>query len=232
VITVKKGDETMKKRGFKLLILSLIILLVVLLFFKVRDWQTTAKHLQVSTPSVENKVPRAPDVHFQPTPHEAVEIMLRLAQVKQADVVYDLGCGDGRIVIAAAKKAGCRAYGFDIDPVMVKKSRENVRKEKLEKLVTIELRDIFDLDLSKASVVTLYLLPELNVTLIPQLEKMKPGSRIVSHLFDIEGVEPDVEATVYREGGKNSKVYLWTTPLRNTPPQSLKGVLFGDEKKR
>ena len=222
----------MKRKGFTLLILSLIILLIALLFLKVRDWQTTAKHLQASAPSTENQAPRAPDVHFQPTPHEAVEIMLRLADVKESDVVYDLGCGDGRIVIAAAKKAGCRAYGFDIDPVMVKKSRENVRKEKLEKLVTIELQDIFDLDLSKASVVTLYLLPELNVALIPHLEKMKPGSRIVSHLFDIEGVEPDAEATVYRQGGKNSKVYLWTTPLKKTAPQSLKGILFGDEKKR
>lgn len=222
----------MKKKGFKLLILLLIILLAVLLFYKVRDWQITAKHRQASAPSAENKSPRAPDVHFQPTPHEAVEIMLRLADVTQSDVVYDLGCGDGRIVIAAAKKTGCRAYGFDIDPVMVEKSRENVRKEKLEKLVTIELQDIFDLDLSKASVVTLYLLPELNVALIPHLEKMKPGSRIVSHLFDIEGVEPDVEATVYREGGKNSKVYLWTTPLKKTPPPSLQEVLFRSEKKR
>jgi SAM-dependent methyltransferase len=222
----------MKRKVVKLLIFSLIILLAVLLFFKVRDWQTTAKHLQASAPSAQNQAPRAPDVHFQPTPHEAVEIMLRLADVKESDVVYDLGCGDGRIVIAAAKKAGCRAYGFDIDPVMVKKSKENVRKEKLEKLVTIELQDIFDLDVSKASVVTLYLLPEVNVALIPHLEKMKPGSRIVSHLFDIEGVEPDAEATVYREGGKNSKVYLWTTPLKKTPPQSLKGVLFGDDKMR
>lgn len=220
----------MNQKEFKFLILFTILATAALLL-QALDRQTTAKPLQTSMVWAEDKAPRAPDVHYQPTPHEAVEIMLRLADVKKSDVVYDLGCGDGRIVIAAAKKTGCRAYGFDIDPVMVKKSRENVRKEKLEKLVTIKQQDIFDLDLSNASVVTLYLLPEINVALIPQLEKMKPGSRIVSHLFDMEGVEPDVEATVYREGGKNSKLYLWTTPLKKPRPHSLKRFLFGSEKK-
>jgi len=154
-----------------------------------------------------------PDVHFVATPHEVVEIMLRLADVKKDDLVYDLGCGDGRIVIAAAKKYGVRAYGFDIDPIRVEESIENVKKEKLEKLVTIKEQDIFDLDLSGASVITLYLLPQLNVKLIPQLEKLKPGSRIVSHDFDMRGVQHDVEATVYLEDGSTSTVYLWTTPL-------------------
>jgi SAM-dependent methyltransferase len=195
------------------------------------DRQAIAGLRLISLAWAEDTALRKPDVHFQPTPHEAVEIMLRLADVKKSDVVFDLGCGDGRIVIAAAKKAGCRAYGFDIDPVMVKKSRENVKKERLEKLVAIELKDIFDLDLSKASVVTLYLLPELNLALVPQLEKMKPGSRIVSHSFDIEGVEPDAETTVYREGGKSNKVYLWTTPLKRPRPPLLRQLLFGNEKK-
>jgi hypothetical protein len=79
--------------------------------------------------------------------------------------------------------------------------------------------------------VTLYLLPELNLALVPQLEKMRPGSRIVSHSFDIEGVEPDVEATVYREGGKSNKVYLWTTPLKKPQTHFLRQLLFGKEKK-
>jgi len=157
---------------------------------------------------------RKPDVIFVPTPHEVVEIMLRLADVKKDDVVYDLGCGDGRIVVAAAKKAGCKAAGFDIDPDRVKESIENVKKNKLEHLVTIEEKDIFTLDLSKATVVTLYLLPSLNVKLIPQLEKMKPGCRIVSHAFDMKGVKPDVEAIVHCKDGKQRKVYLWTTPLK------------------
>lgn len=216
----------MKKKRLKLLILFPVFLLSALLV-QMYDWQPAANTRQASLAWAAKSSPRKPDVHFVATPHEAVEFMLRLADVKSTDVVYDLGCGDGRIVIAAAKKAGCRAYGFDIDPVMVEKARENVRKEKLERLVTIKQQDIFDLDLSRASVVTLYLLPELNVALIPQLDKMKPGSRIVSHDFGMEGIEPDVEATVYREGGKSNKLYLWTTPLKRPRPHFLRKYLFG-----
>lgn len=172
--------------------------------------------LQAAAVRAQSKQLKKPDIHFVPTPDEVVEVMLRLADVGETDVVYDLGCGDGRIVIAAARKVGARARGFDIDPVMVKKSSANVKKAKVGHLVTIEHRDIFELDLSGASVVTLYLLPELNVRLIPQLEKMKPGSRIVSHDFEMDRVIPDVEATVYRHDGGISKVYLWTTPLRKT----------------
>ena len=160
------------------------------------------------------KPARQPDVHFVPTPHETVEIMLRLADISKNDIVYDLGCGDGRIVIAAAKKSGVRAWGFDIDPVRVAESKANVKKAGVEKLVTIEEKDIFTLDLSKATVVTLYLLPELNVRLVPQLQKLKPGSRIVSHDFDIAGYRPDVVARVNTKRGHQSKVYLWTTPLQ------------------
>jgi len=173
--------------------------------------------IPIAAAADQHRPARPPDVHFYPTPHEVVEIMLRLVDLNKDDVVYDLGCGDGRIVIAAAKKAGARAYGFDIDPKMVKISRENVNKEGLKHLVTIEEQDIFELDLSNASVITLYLLPELNLRLLPQLNRLKPGVRIVSHDFDIEGAAPDVEATVYRPGEGTSKVYMWTTPLRNTP---------------
>jgi SAM-dependent methyltransferase len=173
--------------------------------------------LSAAIVAAQNKPSRTPDIHFVPTPHEVVEIMLRLADIKKNDIVYDLGCGDGRIVIAAAKKAGARAYGFDIDPEMVKKSQDNVKAQNIGHLVTIQEADVFDLDLSDASVVTLYLLPELNVRLIPQLDKLKPGSRIVSHDFDMEGVIPDVEATVTRNDGGTSRVYLWTTPLKKAP---------------
>ena len=159
---------------------------------------------------------REPDIHYVPTPHEVVEVMLRLADVGKDDIVYDLGCGDGRIVVAAAKRAGCKAWGYDIDPVRVKESKENVKKAGVEDLVTIKEKDIFTLDLSKASVITLYLLPELNVKLIPQLEKLAPGSRIVSHDFDMRGVQPDVEAVVHYQDGRTSNVYLWTTPLKKT----------------
>lgn len=157
---------------------------------------------------------KKPDIFFVATPNEVVEIMLRLADVKKNDVVYDLGCGDGRIVIAAAKKADARAYGYDIDPEMVKKSQENVSNERVGHLVEIHQQDIFELDLRGATVVTLYLLPKLNVRLIPQLDKLKPGVRIVSHEFDMEGVMPDAEVVVNRLDGKTSKIYLWTTPLK------------------
>ena len=150
-----------------------------------------------------------PDVIFVPTPQDAVDKMLEMARVTKDDVVYDLGCGDGRIVVTAAKRFGCRAYGFDVDPRRIKESQENVDKNGVGNLVTIQQKDIFTLDLSQASVVTLYLLPSLNVKLIPQLEKLKPGSRIVSHDFDMKGVVPDKVID-----GDGHILYLWTTPLK------------------
>ena len=190
----------------------------------------------------EPKEIREPDVIYVPTPHEVVAKMLEMADVKKGDVAYDLGCGDGRIVIALAKK-GAKATGFDIDPERIRGSRKNVR-ENMEKffrdaeeavtrgnwtlarqkaadasaflnLTTIEQKDIFTLDLSKANVVTLYLLSSLNVKLIPQLEKLKPGCRIVSHDFDMEGVKPDkVVEFKEKEDGASHTIYLWTTPLK------------------
>jgi len=129
-------------------------------------------------------------------------------------VVYDLGCGDGRIVVTAAKKFGVKAIGYDIDPDRIKESRDNVKRNGVQDLVTIKQADIFTLDLSGANVVTLYLLPELNVKLIPQLEKLKPGSRIVSHDFDMRGVRPDKTVKVSSRERSEHTVYLWTTPLK------------------
>jgi ribosomal protein L11 methylase PrmA len=148
-----------------------------------------------------------------PTPHEVVAKMLELAKVAKDDLVYDLGCGDGRIVVAAAKKYGCKAVGYDIDPQRIKEAKENVKKNDVEELAKIEQKDIFELDLSKANVITLYLLPSLNVKLIPQLEKLKPGSRIVSHDFDMRGVEPDEKIDMTAKGTSHT-IYLWTTPLK------------------
>ena len=156
---------------------------------------------------------KRPDVIFVPTPDEVVAKILELAKVTKEDVVYDLGCGDGRIVVAAAK-LGCKAYGFDVDPQRIKESNENVQKNGVGNLATIEQKDIFTLDLSKANVVTLYLLPSLNVKLIPQLEKLKPGSRIVSHDFDMRGVTPDQVVEVTADGEVSHTVYLWTAPLK------------------
>ena len=163
---------------------------------------------------------REPDVVYVPTPNDVVEKMLELAKVTKNDLVYDLGCGDARIIVTAAKKHGCRGVGFDINPVRVKESLENVEKNNVGKLVTIKEADIFEEDLSKASVITLYLLPRLNVRLIPQLEKLKPGSRIVSHDFDMKGVKPDQVVTVNSsEDGVDHRIYLWTTPLKKEPEE-------------
>jgi uncharacterized protein (TIGR03000 family) len=161
------------------------------------------------------KPEREPDIFFVPTPQDVVDKMLELAEVKKDDVVYDLGCGDGRIVVTAAKKYGCKAVGFDIDPERVEASQQNVKKNGVEKFVRIQEKDIFKLDLRPANVVTLYLLPELNVKLIPQLEKLKAGSRIVSHDFDMKGVKPKKEVRLKTKGdGREHTIYLWVTPLK------------------
>jgi len=160
------------------------------------------------------KLDRRPDVVYVPTPEPVVDKMLELARVKQTDVLYDLGCGDGRIVVTAAKRYGVKAVGYDIDPVRVAEARTNVKKNQVEHLVTIEQRDIFTLDLSQADVITLYLLPRLNVRLIPQLDKLKPGSRIVSHDFDMAGVVP--EKHIQMSAGTPARmhqIFLFETPL-------------------
>jgi precorrin-6B methylase 2 len=157
---------------------------------------------------------REPDVIFVPTPQDVVDKMLELAHVKKDDLLYDLGCGDGRIVVTAAKRYGCKAVGYDIDPERVKESLQNVRKNNVGNLVKIEQKDIFTLDLSEANVITLYLLPSLNVKLFPQLEKLKPGSRIVSHDFRMRGVKPDKVIELHSNYDDDEhKIFLWTTPL-------------------
>lgn len=155
---------------------------------------------------------REPDVVYVPTPQHVVERMLDLAKVDQDDLVYDLGCGDGRILVTAAAQYGARGYGVDIDPQRVAQARANVKKHGVEKLVTIEQGDAFKVDLRKATVVTLYLLPSLNVKLLPQLRKLRPGVSVVSHDFDIAGVDPDQVETL-ESGGKTHYIYLFTTPL-------------------
>jgi len=153
---------------------------------------------------------RAPDVVFVPTPQEVVDEMLKVARVGKGDVLYDLGSGDGRIPVTAAKRCGIRAVGIDIDPQRISEARENARRAGVEKLVTFKNEDLFETDFSEATVVTLYLLPDLNVRLMPRLLKeLKPGTRIVSHQFDMGDWKPEKELDV-----NGRTVYLWTVPAR------------------
>jgi SAM-dependent methyltransferase len=155
---------------------------------------------------------RKPDVIYVPTPQEVVDRMLELAEVKEGDVLYDLGCGDGRIVVTAAKRYGVKCIGFDIDPRRVAEARENARKSGVEHLVTIKEQDIFTADFRDATVVTLFLLPNLNLRLRPKLAALKPGSRVVSHAFAMRGAKPRKVEKVRIPGGKEKLVYLWVVP--------------------
>ena len=151
---------------------------------------------------------------FITTPADVVEKMIELASITEDDLLYDLGCGDGRIAITAAKKYGCRAVGYDIDPKRVEESRQSVIDNGMEDLVTIQQADVFALDLSPATRITMYLLPGMIAKLIPQLEQLQPGSRIVSHDFQMEGVPPDEVVYIDSEDGKEHTLYVWTTPLK------------------
>ena len=170
---------------------------------------------------------------YVPTPHRIVDRMLQVAKVKSTDVLYDLGCGDGRILIAAAKK-GARAVGFDIDPARIAEARENVARAGVESLVTIERADVLTVDLTPATVVTMYLSPQVIGKLTLHLMQLAPGTRIVSHDYPIEGAPPDGrwemtgpffgsanelwEAGVSEDSPQYERVdhsiFLWVTPLR------------------
>ena len=153
---------------------------------------------------------RRPDVIYVPTPEAVVEAMLQVANVSKNDIVYDLGCGDGRIPVTAARKYGARGVGIDIDPQRIKEANENVTKNNVGDRVKIVQGDLFEQDLSQATVVTLYLLPSLNVKLMPKLMKeLKPGTRIVSHAFDMGDWKPEKELDV-----EGRKVYYWTIPKK------------------
>jgi SAM-dependent methyltransferase len=156
-----------------------------------------------------------PDVLFIPTPHDVVVEMLELANAQEDDLVYDLGCGDGRILVCAVQRFGGRAVGFDIDRRRVKQARENLIKNRVEARARVEEKDLFQVDVHAASIITLYLSPKFNARLIPQLETLRPGSRIVSHQFDMRGIAPEKEVHYQsQEDGRIHTLFLWTTPLK------------------
>jgi SAM-dependent methyltransferase len=163
-------------------------------------WAQAPEQIQINPPYVR-------------TPDKVVSAMLKLAGVKASDVVYDLGCGDGRIVIAAAKDYGAHGVGIDIDPERVQEARENARKAGVETLVKFEVNDLFASDIHNATVVALYLLPDVNLRLRPKLLKdLKPGTRIVSHDFHMGDWKPEKHELV--DAGSN--IYLWKIPGRTS----------------
>jgi SAM-dependent methyltransferase len=155
---------------------------------------------------------RRPDVQFVPTPHHVVAEMLRLAEVKNTDVVYDLGCGDGRVVIAAAKEYGARGLGVDIDPWLIAESRANAAQAGVADRVKFVQQDLFDMDIREATVVTLYLLPQLNHRLRPKLlNDLRPGTRVLSHDFNMGDWYPD--RTIRLPGSAyEHTIFYWVIP--------------------
>ena len=151
---------------------------------------------------------RAPDVPYVPTPQPVVDAMLEVAGVKPGDVLYDLGSGDGRIVVTAAQRFGVRGVGIDINPERIQEAEANARAAGVERLTEFRQEDIFKADFGEATVVTMYLLPSVNNRLKPKLlNDLKPGTRIVSHAFDIEGWEPE---RIIETDGRT--IYFWVVP--------------------
>ncbi len=169
---------------------------------------------QTQTPTTREKEVKK-DVPYVPTPQTLVDEMLKLANVTKDDVVYDLGCGDGRLVITAVQKFGARrGVGVDIDPQRIKESNENAKAAGVTDRTTFVVQDLFQTDFKDATVVTLYLLPAVNMKLRPKLlSDLTPGTRIVSHAFDMGDWEP--EKTVVAPGG-GPRIFLWRIPAKTT----------------
>ena len=179
-------------------------------------------HILATVPSLmlaHAQTPRSksqPDVPFLPTTDEAVRAMLSLAEVKRTDIVYDLGCGDGRIVIAAARVYGAHGVGIDINPLRIREARENAKKAGVDEFVRFEENNLFQADIHEATVVTLFLLSSVNVRLRPKLlAELKPGTRVVSNTFNMGDWKPDKQATVgdpTREPFFSHQLFLWIVP--------------------
>jgi predicted methyltransferase len=165
---------------------------------------------QQSSPSTPAE-PFQRDVVFVPTEEAVVEKMLELAQVTKDDVIYDLGSGDGRIVVTAAKKYGTRGVGVEIDPELVKQAQENAKQAGVSDRVQFLNQDLFKTDFSEASVVSLYLLPQLNLKLRPKILQLKPGTRVVSHDYDMGDWKPEQVVTV-KGPSREHTVYFWRVP--------------------
>jgi SAM-dependent methyltransferase len=174
------------------------------------DSLTIAQATEQLTPRAGPK--KEPDIHYVPTPQELVDVMLGMAKVGKDDIVYDLGSGDGRLVITAAKKYGASGIGIEIDPKRIHEAEENAKAAGVGDRVRFLEQDLFKSDFHDATVVTLYLLNELNMRLRPQIfAQLKPGARVVSHAFMMGDWEPDAQKTI-EIGGQNYDAYYWVVP--------------------
>jgi SAM-dependent methyltransferase len=158
---------------------------------------------------------KTPDCVYVGTPNDVVDKMLDMARIKETDMVYDPGCGDGRMVVTAAKKYGCKGVGFEIVPELIERGRKLAQKRKVDNLVQIKDEDIFKVDYRRADVIVMYLLPDMITRLLPRFEKMKDGSRIVAHDYGIRGVTPDkTESVKSNEDNVTHTLYVYTLPLK------------------
>jgi hypothetical protein len=160
-----------------------------------------------------------PSVPYVPTPQDVVDRMLQIARVGPTDYVIDLGSGDGRIVVTAARQYGARGFGVDLNPERIKESNENARKAGVTDKVAFYQRNLFETDLSQATVITMYLLPRVNMELRPKLLQLKPGTRLVSHDFSMEDWKPDTQVTMETPGkwggtGGKSDIFYWVVPAK------------------
>ena len=178
-----------------------------------------------ATGTMLNVLAAEPSVPYVPTPHPVVERMLQMAKVTPQDYLIDLGSGDGRIVVTAAKKYGARGFGVDLNPVRIKESVENAARAGVSDRVAFQQRDLFETDLTDASVITMYLLPRVNLDLRPKILELKPGTRIVSHDFSMGDWQADESANLevddkYGAGGGSgtSTIYFWVIPAKVTGP--------------
>ena len=197
----------MKHRSFIRFCLILVCLIVPLIFLSLLG----QKAISQGIPEGREKI--ALDVPYEPSSEGVVRAMLEIAQVGRQDLVYDLGCGDGRIVIAAAQKTGARGVGVDLDPGRIKESLANARKANVTDRVLFFQQDLFQTDLGKATVVMLYLWPEVNLKLRPKLlRELKPGTRVISHSHNMGSWEPDQSVTT----AEGHQVYFWVIPANVT----------------
>jgi SAM-dependent methyltransferase len=171
---------------------------------------------------------KTPDIHYVPTPLELVEVMLDMAKVGKDDIVYDLGSGDGRLVITAAKQYGASGIGVDIDPERIAEARENAKKAGVEDKVRFAEQDLFESDFHDATVITLYLLNELNLRLRPRIfAQTKPGTRVVSHAFTMDEWEPDAEKRIEIRG-ESYDAYYWVVPANMSGRWKVTGDKSGE----